>query len=120
MTEADRDAAFVRSFGLFLNGRGLTWLDSWGRPSADDSFLLWFNAWDQAVLVTLPSRRLGAHWGGMLDTTHARGESAVTYAAGDSFLLAGRSMLVLRCTDLDEVQRLSDEVGRVSPVEIER
>ena len=115
MTPADQ-AAFVRAFGLFLNGGGLNWLDSWGRPSSDDSFLLWFNAWDQAVLVTQPGANLGANWIGVLDTTHPRGESGVEFHFDDSFQLPGRSMLVLRCTDLDALPRLSDEVGRVGPL----
>lgn len=120
MTAADRKVAFAKSFGLYLNGRGLTWLDRWGRPSSDDSFLLWFNAWDQAVLVTQPGTNLGAHWVGVLDTTHPRGESTATTDAGGTFLLSGRSMLVLRCTDFDDLPRLTDEVGRVSLAEGDR
>ena len=52
----------------------------------------------------------------MLDTTHPRGESGVEFHSDDSFQLPGRSMLVLRCTDLDALPRLSDEVGRVGPL----
>jgi len=118
MTPADQ-AAFVRAFGLFLNGSGLNWLDSWGRPSSDDSFLLWFNAWDQGVVITQPGTNLGTSWIGVLDTTHPRGESGVEFRAEDTFQLPGRSMLVLRCTDLDALPRLSDEVGRIGPLKAE-
>jgi isoamylase len=95
MGSGDWGVAYARCLGMFLSGAGLPWLDRFGRPARDDSFLVLLNAWDQAVSFTLPDARYGARWQGVLDTTEPRGESAVALAAGDEVSLPGRSVLVL-------------------------
>ena len=51
MTDEDWDSGFGRSLAVFLNGKAIRSPDSRGEPVVDDSFLLLFNAHDEAIDV---------------------------------------------------------------------
>ena len=54
MTEQDWDSGFGKCVTVFLNGNGITEVDSRGEPVTDDSFLLCLNAHYEDIEVTLP------------------------------------------------------------------
>jgi glycogen operon protein len=68
MTDADWDANFGRSIAVFLNGRGIRGTDERGQRIVDDSFLLLFNAHDDALEFALPSEEYGEAWNTVIDT----------------------------------------------------
>ena len=55
MTEQDWDSGFGKCVTVFLNGKGITEVDSRGEPVTDDSFLLCLNAHYEDIEVTLPA-----------------------------------------------------------------
>ncbi len=79
--------------GMYLNGQGIAGRDSRGDPIVDDHFLLYFNA-DGAATVTLPPEEFSQAWDVVIDT--AGSGDAPTRAAGETFDLAERSVVVLR------------------------
>src|SRR5262249_38681911 len=62
MKPADWDTEFAKSLGVFLNGDALPDPDPRGRPLADDSFLLLFNAHHGDVGFVLPGGKWGQLW----------------------------------------------------------
>jgi glycogen operon protein len=66
MSDADWDVAPVSLLGIFLSPQGLTGVD--GRPVADDSFYLAFNAGSRTRRFRLPDERLGRQWRTVVDT----------------------------------------------------
>ena len=79
MTGGEPDVGFVKSLTVFLNGRAISEPDRRGERVQDDSFLLLFNASEEDLQFTVPSRRYGPRWSRVLDTA-----SGVTGPADDS------------------------------------
>ncbi len=97
MTGDDWDAGFAKSLTVFLNGRAISEPDRRGGRVADDSFLMMFNASEQDLAFTIPSRRYGQRWTRMLDTalpvTEFGTDSAVK--PGDVITVINRSIQLL-------------------------
>ena len=76
MKPEDWDAGFGRSIGMFLNGNGIRGMDTRGARVVDDSFLLLFNAHDEALDWVLPPEEFAPAWRLVIDTAgvpeHAR------------------------------------------------
>ena len=68
MTEQDWDSGFGKCVTVFLNGNGITEVDSRGEPVTDDSFLLCLNAHYEDIEVTLPPPEYGTGWAIVVDT----------------------------------------------------
>ena len=68
MKPDDWDAGFGRSIGMFLNGNGIRSMDTRGARVVDDSFLLLFNAHDEALDWVLPPEEFGPAWRLVIDT----------------------------------------------------
>jgi isoamylase len=68
MTEQDWDSGFGKCVTVFLNGDGITELDSRGERVVDDSFLLCLNAHYEDIEVTLPPAEYGTRWAVVVDT----------------------------------------------------
>ena len=69
MTEQDWDTGFGRCSRVFLNGEGITEADEpRASRSRDDSFLLCFNAHDEAIEFTLPAAGVRQGWEIVVDT----------------------------------------------------
>ncbi|MEP6915911.1 MAG: glycogen debranching protein GlgX [Acidobacteriota bacterium] len=68
MSEADWQAGFAKSLGVFLNGRDIRSPNERGEPIVDDSFYLMFNAHSEAVSFTMPEEKWGLRWTVVLDT----------------------------------------------------
>ena len=56
MTEADWNAPFAKSLGVFLNGQALQGVDERGERRTDDSFMILINAHPEPQPWTLPRR----------------------------------------------------------------
>ncbi|QKT11988.1 MULTISPECIES: glycogen debranching protein GlgX [unclassified Rhodococcus (in: high G+C Gram-positive bacteria)] len=96
MTTADWDSAFGKGLAVYLGGDAIPEPDQRGRRVVDDSFLLLFNAHDDALEFTVPHGEVDSPWTGELDTTAPTGGTDVVVAPGDSIAVPSRSLLVLR------------------------
>ena len=94
MSGEDWDAGLALSVGLFLNGRAIADRDRRGQRVTDDSFLLLFNAHYKAVKWILPEQWAG-WWEPILDTS-APSRRRKAWRSGQSRLVTGRSVVVLR------------------------
>ena len=90
---ADSDGAQV--IGMYLNGDGIAGKGSRGEDIHDDHFLLYFNA-DGPVDLTLPPAEYAAAWDVAINTGGSADASETALAAGSTFHLEHRSLLVLQ------------------------
>jgi glycogen operon protein len=95
MTDDDWDSDFGRSIAVFLNGRGIRGTDERGQPIVDDSFLLLFNAHDDALTFALPPEEYGAAWNTVIDTAGID-EDERRHRPQQTVTVAGRGMVVLQ------------------------
>ncbi len=95
MTQRDWIAAETKTLGVFLNGDEIRARTTHGEEIVDDSFLLLFNAHQEAVVFTLPTRRFGAWWEVELATSEAPesrlGARALVPVDGHSLTLLRRA-----------------------------
>ncbi len=96
MTTADWDSGFGKSLTVFLNGKGIHEPDPRGARIRDDSFLLCFNAHDDAMEFTLPNSDYGTSWTVALDSSTPTGLADADYPAAAPVAVASRCLLVLR------------------------
>ena len=85
------------TLGVFLNGSEIPTQTQQGAPVIDDTFLILFNAWDNAIVFTLPAVSFGRRWTHELSTAepdHAAG--AEVYPARGVVPVDARSLVVLR------------------------
>jgi len=83
------------SVGMFLNGYGIRSTDFRGQPISDKNFLLYFNGHFEDVDITIPSEKFAKGWDIVVDTAGTSADSQVL-AAGSTFKIIARSMIVLR------------------------
>ncbi|GAB2899973.1 glycogen debranching protein GlgX [Neomicrococcus lactis] len=83
------------SVGMFLNGYGIRSTDFRGQPISDKNFLLYFNGHFEDVDITIPSEKFAKGWDIVVDTAGTSADSQVL-AAGSTFKITARSMIVLR------------------------
>jgi glycogen operon protein len=79
---------------MYLNGDGIAGKDARGRSITDDHFLIYFNA-DGPAQVTLPPEEFAKAWDVVIDTSGAA-DSATTLAAGTTFGIDTRTVVVLQ------------------------
>lgn len=98
MGDADWNAGFAKTIGIFLNGQGIFCPDMNGNRVVDDSFYVLFNAHYDALDFTLPVRQWGRRWRKVLDTASASltAETGEVYEAGARVRLENRSVVVLQ------------------------
>ena len=68
MSDADWQAGFAKSLGVFLNGDAIPTPNERGERVVDDSFYIMFNAHHAAVEFRLPPEAWGRRWTKVLDT----------------------------------------------------
>jgi glycogen operon protein len=95
MTQQDWDAEFGKCVMVFLNGDALHEPDARGQRIIDDSFLLCFNASDDAVDFVTPNDDYAQQWDAVLDTTDPVGATGLVVNAGETISLVARSLIVL-------------------------
>ena len=101
MDQDDWDHDFGKALMVYLNGNAITEPDPAGQKIKDDSFIMMFNAHDEAIEFRLPRQDLGAKWQLMVDTAFPGGypkEDTILEAEG-TLLVQPRSTLVLKQTE---------------------
>ena len=101
MSPDDWDTPVARSLGVFLNGQGISGKDARGQRITDLNFLLYFNAHDEDVKVTLPAKEYAPKWDLVIDTAGASADSEPV-AADAQLTVAAKSMVVLRAHEAEE------------------
>ncbi|GAB2537636.1 glycogen debranching protein GlgX [Rufibacter soli] len=97
MSEEHWDEDHAKSLAIYLNGRGVHTLGPKGEVIIDDSFYVIFNAYHDSLIFQMPPEKYGAQWIVVVDTfRNLVGDQSTTYAAGESFHVEGRSVLVLK------------------------
>ncbi|MFC9790051.1 glycogen debranching protein GlgX [Rhodococcus sp. NPDC127528] len=95
MTAEDWGSGFGRSLTAFLNGDAIAEPNGRGERVVDDSFLLCFNAHDEALEFTVPGDD-DARWVSVLDTATPTGHSEDVVSSGASLKVEARALTVLR------------------------
>src|SRR4029450_3340795 len=84
------------TLGVFLNGSEIPTHSAQGAPVIDDTFLILFNAWEGAIVFTLPAVSFGRRWTHELSTAEPELEpGSEAYPARGVVPLERRSPLVL-------------------------
>ena len=96
----ERWSAAARSLMVFLNGQGITEPGLRGERIVDDSFVLCIHAGAQPLEFTVPDARWGAAWWVEVDTRGWTLDGDRRAAPGDTLLLEGRSLILLRSAGL--------------------
>jgi glycogen operon protein len=100
MTEHQWNEGFIKTIGVFLNGKEIPEPGPHGERIEDDSFLLLFNAHHEPISFTLPVGGGGDAWSVVIDTADPLvDEGASVYKGGEEVAVEARSVAVLR---LDE------------------
>jgi glycogen operon protein len=101
MSEADWQAGFAKSLGVFLNGSAIPTSDERGEPVVDDSFYVMFNASHEGLDFKLPPEKWGERWTQVMDTHEGADEMSEERLgrelnAGDAVRVGAWSLLLLR------------------------
>jgi isoamylase len=85
------------TLGVFLNGAEIPTQSAQGAPVIDDTFLILFNAWQDAIEFTLPAVSFGRRWAHELSTAEPDLDSnAAVHPARGVVPVEGRSLVLLR------------------------
>jgi isoamylase len=96
MADEEWNLGFARCLGMYLSGDSIGEVDRQGNPVVDDDFLLMLNASPDDIPFTLPGFRSHIRWQPLVDTSeHAESADAKRYARGSTYLLKGRSLVLL-------------------------
>jgi isoamylase len=96
MAEEDWGVGVTKSLGVFLNGATIPNPNPRGEPVIDDNFYLIFNAFHDALQFKIPGPDYGNLWIKEIDTETGWQEKPPTLKAGDTTMVAARSLVVLR------------------------
>ena len=96
MTEDEWSQGWMKTIGLYLNGRTIADVDELGEPVRDDSFLILMNCHVESVDFTLPKIDGVADWHIVIDTNAGTVEPEVTLALDHVATLERQSFLMLR------------------------
>ncbi len=97
MSEEDWTQAFAKSLAVYLNGDAIPNRSAHGERIVDDSFYLLFNAHWEALPFVVPDSLAEGEWLLELDTAAPETEPGTEkYRGGDTVLVAGRALRVLR------------------------
>lgn len=89
---------FAKTFGVYLNGKGIRCVDWNGERITDDSFFIIFNSNENAVDFTLPSVECQDQWHIVIDSSQGFiSEKEEELKAGQNLNVPGRSVMVLKC-----------------------
>ena len=89
----------TKAISIFLNGAEIPNLDSKGQRIFDDSFLLFFNPSEEALLFLIPESIEKQEWQVIIDTQVPTGfvDDGKIYHREHSVTVAARSLMVLNC-----------------------
>lgn len=87
---------FARSLGIYLAGSGIEERDAHGHLITDDDFMMLLNAHHEEIQFQLPDFIGDQTWQVLIDTIGTSAPLiAQNYRSGDSYLLQGRSLVLL-------------------------
>jgi glycogen operon protein len=97
MDDEGWSADFAKVLGLVLSGDSLHLTTYTGEPIHDNTFLLYFNAHSENVVVKLPSARR-VRWRQIIDTTNEDGfvEGGTKPKGGEKYLLTAHSLTLFQ------------------------
>jgi glycogen operon protein len=99
MTDEDWGASFAKSLAVFLNGRGIPYLDARGQQVIDDSFLLCFNAHREPIEFILPPAEFGSCWRVVVYTGPKETILSQELPAAAKFTVDARTAVVLQAVE---------------------
>ena len=99
MSDDDWEAGFGRSIAVYLNGLGIPGLDARGQRVTDDSFVLCFNAHDEALEFTLPPAEFGGWLPSSTPPKRTNPVDRQPIPAGGAVQVAARATVVLQAGD---------------------
>jgi len=96
MSDQEWEHESARSLGVYLSGTGLTDVDRYGRTKRDDDFLILLHPHHEDTAFVLPAIP-GEPWRALFDTAQepATPDARKHYAAGETYLLRARSLVLL-------------------------
>ncbi|CAF2921158.1 unnamed protein product, partial [Rotaria sp. Silwood2] len=99
MKDEDWQHDYVKSFGVFINGRGMQARSSLGVRLTDDSFYIIFNAYQGYIDYKLPGKEYANDWTLILDTSKDKviteGDEGRIYQANETITVHDNSILLL-------------------------
>ena len=99
MKEEDWQHDYAKSFGVFINGRGMRSRTTLGERVTDDSFYIIFNAYHGYIDYKLPGIEYAQDWSKILDTSDDRlsfqGDRGEVYQANERITVHDNSILLL-------------------------
>jgi glycogen operon protein len=95
MGDEEWSHGYARCLGMFLAGMVLPDIDAQGHPQHDDNFLVLFNAHHEPIPFTLPAPSGDGHWQPLVDTAGPPADLPPVYAAGATYPLRDRSLVLL-------------------------
>lgn len=96
MISEDWGKGYVKSLGIFLNGKTIPNPHQRQEPVTDDDFYIIFNAQSESLDFKLPSTEWAESWIKELDTTQGWLENKNIYKSEETLKVEGRSLVVLR------------------------
>jgi glycogen operon protein len=95
MSDDNWNNDFAKSLGIFMNGKGLHYVDPKGEDVFDDNFYLIFNAHHEPLDYKLPEKIYSKDWGKVLDTSEDKTEDKV-FGDNDIIKVNGRAIVLLK------------------------
>ncbi|WP_461451941.1 glycogen debranching protein GlgX [Mucilaginibacter sp.] len=95
MSDENWNHDFAKSLGVYLNGKGLHYIDPKGEEVFDDNFYMIFNASDQQLDYHMPEKILDRPWTKVLDTSEDKVGEDLTNTS-DVIKVNGRSIVLLQ------------------------
>ncbi|WP_179413519.1 glycogen debranching protein GlgX [Mucilaginibacter sp. E4BP6] len=86
---------YAKSLAVFLNGKGLHYLDPKGQDVIDDNFYLVFNAHHEPLDYIIPEKLRGEEWIMVLDTGEKEPDNKES-SAKEKITVSGRSIILLQ------------------------
>ncbi|MFH9401026.1 glycogen debranching protein GlgX [Streptomyces sp. NPDC017638] len=112
MTDRDWQRADAHSVGAFLNGDAIAERDPYGRPMADDSFLLLVNGYWEPVVFRLPDDSFGERWTTLIDTADPDGvPDERERKAGTRLRVEARGLVLLSRPSRAAAQQAGEALG---------
>ena len=96
MIAEDWGKGFIKSLGVFLNGKTIPNPNPRGEPVTDDDFYILFNASENCLDFTLPGSEWGIEWIKDLDTSLGWIENEKKLLPQDLIKIEAHSLVVLR------------------------
>jgi isoamylase len=94
----------MRCFGMLLDGRAQ--ITGIKRAASDPTLLLLMNAYHEVVKFRIPEVAGGSRWRCFIDTNDPEREERSLFSTGDTYDVAGRSLLIFALDDRGETIRM--------------